>query len=360
MKLRSSIWKAILAGLSCGLIASPALAVEIVTKEDLVNNVITKEQLVKVADNAIFMLDTSSSMNDKFDGTDVPKVKVVKDELEKRNAWFPDIGHQMGIYTYTDWQENYPVQPYNREKVAEALKTVRDEGHGPTGLKYGLTKLEGILKPLSGRTAVFLFSDGDYTGQSPAELAQRLAKEYDVCFYVISTAKPDREKALAHDIASLNSCSRVIPLADFVSRPGFTSGALYDVKVTEHVVTTTDKKIVGLKVNDINFATNKSELAAEDKADLDKLAEWMKGKPGSYAVIAGYTDNVGTRDHNEGLSRRRAEMVAKYLKDKHGIDKSRMMLFWYGPENPMASNDTPEGQAKNRRVEVNVGLPEGS
>ena len=84
----------------------------------------------------------------------------------------------------------------------------------------------------------------------------------------------------------------------------------------------------------------------------------MKEKPNSYALIAGYTDDVGTRDHNEGLSRRRAEMVARYLKEAHGVDDSRMVLFWYGPNNPLVANDSPENQAKNRRVEVRVGLRE--
>ena len=116
---------------------------------------------------------------------------------------------------------------------------------------------------------------------------------------MISSAKPKREATLAKDVATLNACSRVIPLADFFNRPDYTSGALFDVKVTEDVVTTTDTKIVGLKVDNINFATNKTELVAEDKAELDKVAEFMKDKPKSYAVIAGYTDNVGTRDHNE-------------------------------------------------------------
>jgi OOP family OmpA-OmpF porin len=185
-----------------------------------------------------------------------------------------------------------------------------------------------------------------------------LATEYDVCFYVISTAGPKREATLTQDVATLNACSRVIPLANFVNRPDYMSGALFDVKVTEHVVTTTDTKIVGLKVDNINFAFNETQLAAKDQADLDKLAEFMKGKPKSYAVIAGYTDNVGTRDHNEGLSRGRAEMVANYLKEKHGIDDSRIQMFWYGPNNPIVPNDTAANQAKNRRVEVNVGLGE--
>jgi outer membrane protein OmpA-like peptidoglycan-associated protein len=51
-------------------------------------------------------------------------------------------------------------------------------------------------------------------------------------------------------------------------------------------------------------------------------------------------------------------MVASYLKEKHGIDDSRMVLFWYGPNNPIVPNDSPANQAKNRRVEVNVGLGE--
>ena len=83
----------------------------------------------------------------------------------------------------------------------------------------------------------------------------------------------------------------------------------------------------------------------------------MKDKPKSYAVVAGYTDNVGSRDHNEGLSRERAQMVARCLKDQ-GIDDSRMVLFWYGPNNPVVANDTAENKAKNRRVELAVGLGE--
>jgi OOP family OmpA-OmpF porin len=360
MKRSLRLCNAIASGLMLVLFAQSSSAIEVITKDDLVNNVVKKEQLVRVADNAIFLLDTSSSMNDKFAGTDTPKVQVMKRELEERNSWFPDLGHQVGIYTYTDWQENYPVQAYNREKVAAALAGVRDTGKGPTALNSGLGKLEPILDSLQGRTAVFLFSDGEYTGPNPANRLRQLAKADDVCFYIISTATPKREAELRKDVESLNACSRLIPLADFVSRPEYTTGALFDVKVTEQVETTMQKKLVGMEIKDINFATNKSELAAEDKAQLDKLGAFMKDRTDAYALIAGYTDDVGTRDHNEGLSRQRAEMVARYLKETYGIDDSRMVLFWYGPNNPLVANDSPENQAKNRRVEVRVGLRESA
>ncbi len=355
----SKIWNGILVGALASLIAMPLLAVEIVTKQDIVNNVVKTDQLVRVADNAIFLLDTSSSTNKKFGDTDQRIVQAMKTELRNRNAYLPDLGYNVGIFIYTEWKELLPVQPFNREKVDAALSTIPDRGSGITPLNTGLKKLEEVLKPLSGRTAVFVFWDGDYTGQNPAETARRLAKQYDVCFYVISTAGPKREATLTQDVATLNACSRVIPLASFFNQPNFMSGALFDVKATEHVVTTTDTKIVGARVDNINFAFNETELAPKDKAELDKLAEFMKDKPKSYVVIAGYTDNVGTRDHNEGLSRGRAEMVSRYMKEKHGIDDSRMVLFWYGPNNPIVPNDTPANQAKNRRVEVNVGLGEG-
>ena len=162
---------------------------------------------------------------------------------------------------------------------------------------------------------------------------------------------------MIQNVPTLNNCSRVISLADFFNHPEYTTGALFDVKVTEHVVTSTTTKLVGLKVDHMNFTFNGTELGANDKAELDKVAGFMKTQPKAYAVIAGYTDDVGTKDYNEGLSKKRAEMVAGYLKEK-GVDSARIVTFWYGLTNPLVPNDSPENRAKNRRVEIKVGLNE--
>jgi outer membrane protein OmpA-like peptidoglycan-associated protein len=71
----------------------------------------------------------------------------------------------------------------------------------------------------------------------------------------------------------------------------------------------------------------KTELAAEDKADLDKLAGFHERKARVLCSDRRIHRRRGTRDHNEGLSRRRAEMVAKYQKDAHGISDARTVLF---------------------------------
>ena len=346
---------AFLVGFLGCLTALPLSAVEVIIEEDFVKGIVTEEQLVKVADNAIFVMDTSSSMNEKFQDTGKTKLELVLSEFKKRNGYFPNIGHYFGIYKYTPWEVLMPVELYDRDKVAAALNTIGTKGDGPTPLKKGLEELQWVLKSLPGRTAVFFWSDGEYTGGNPSKIAKQLATDFDVCFYVISTAKPEIETTLEEDVAALNACSRVIPLADFLNRPEYTTGALFDVRVTENIVTTTETKIAGLKVDDINFAFDDSELTAKDKSELDELGAFMKDKPESFAVIAGYTDNAGTEDYNESLSQRRAEMVADYLRKNHGIDNSRMVLHWYGSDNPIVSNDSPENKAKNRRVEVNVG-----
>jgi OOP family OmpA-OmpF porin len=356
MKLSNSIVQKILLVIFLGgLVAPPVMAVEIIMEEDLVQGIIVKEQLIRVADNAIFLLDTSSSMNEKFRDTGKSKLELVSNEFKKRNSYFPDIGHKFGIYTYTSWEVFYPMQPYDREKVAAALDAVRKDGNGPTPLKKGLEELESVLQSVSGRTAVFVFSDGEYTGGNPSKIAGKLASNYDICFYVISTAKEGKNTTLREDVASLNSCSRVIPLEDYLYHPEYQSGALIDVRATEEVVTTVETRIAGLKVDDINFGFDKTELTAKDKSELDELAQFMADKPDSYAVIAGYTDNVGSEDYNEGLSRRRTETVASYMMDAHGIDKSQLVLQWYGSGNPLVGNDSAEGRATNRRVEVAVG-----
>jgi OOP family OmpA-OmpF porin len=355
MKPKSMFRNTCLAAAVAGFAAMPLAALEVVTEQDLIEGVILKDQLVRVADNAIFMIDTSSSTNREFRDSGKSILQITTAEFQKRNNYFPEIGHQFGLYIYTPWEEIFPVQTFEREAVAAALAKIPDQGSGPTRISKGLRKVDDVLEPLSGRTALFIFTDGSYTGEVPRKAAQMLVRNHDVCFYVISTATDKRNEDLLKEVADLNACSRLIPFEYFLNRPEYTTGALFDVIATEEIVTATETRIAGVKVDNMNFEFDESELLSKDKAELDELAEFMKAKPGSYAVVAGYTDNVGPEDYNEGLSRRRTEMVATYLTETHGIAEDRIVLQWYGSDNPIATNDTAEGRAQNRRVEVAIG-----
>jgi outer membrane protein OmpA-like peptidoglycan-associated protein len=335
-------------------LAVPAMALEVITKEDIINNVVVEDQLVRVADNAVFLIDTSSSMDDEFQDRGVKKLELAIAAFKERNSYFPDIGHNFGIYQYTPWTVMYPMQPYDRAKVAAALDELPTDGSGPTPLANGIEEAEKIIKGLSGRTVLFLMYDGDYTGKDPNPALWRTIKENDACLVMISSASEEENERLRSSISRLNACSRLIPLEYYLDRPEYMAGALFDVRATENIVTTTEKRAVGVKVKPIQFDFDKTELTAADKAELDKLGDFMADKPGTYAVLAGYTDNIGVEDYNEHLSEMRAEMVAAYLTSAHGIDASRLVLHWHGSDNPVATNSTEEGRAQNRRVEVAV------
>jgi len=120
-----------------------------------------------------------------------------------------------------------------------------------------------------------------------------------------------------------------------------------DVKrVDDGIVVTFDENNGG-----VYFDTNKYNINEKSKQTLDKLAAILKEYPDTNVLVAGHADSVGKDEYNLGLSQRRAQAVTNYFKSK-GLAGSRFTTKWYGEKNPIASNDTAEGRAKNRRVNV--------
>lgn len=105
-----------------------------------------------------------------------------------------------------------------------------------------------------------------------------------------------------------------------------------------------------VRLNNIFFDFNKAELKKDSYEELDRLADFLQKNKKIEIEISGHTDNVGAEDYNQKLSQQRVESVVAYLITK-GIDKSRLQAKGYGKSKPVASNDTEEGRATNRRVE---------
>jgi len=103
----------------------------------------------------------------------------------------------------------------------------------------------------------------------------------------------------------------------------------------------------------INFDFDKSNIKPEFQPVLDEAAAILAKNVNISVVIEGHTDSVGTEAYNQKLSERRADSVKKYLVGK-GIASSRLETVGYGELHPIASNDTAEGRAMNRRVEFKV------
>lgn len=108
-----------------------------------------------------------------------------------------------------------------------------------------------------------------------------------------------------------------------------------------------------LNENAVRFDTNKSTLTAAAKNNLDKLVTVFNQYPDTDIVIYGYTDSTGPADFNLKLSLDRANSVKSYLTGK-GLLASRFSVQGMGIADPIATNDTPDGRSKNRRVEFAI------
>jgi len=102
----------------------------------------------------------------------------------------------------------------------------------------------------------------------------------------------------------------------------------------------------------INFDFDSVQIRPESYPLLDEFGKALKfGLAEGVFIVAGHTDNTGSRNYNQGLSERRAQAVANYLSANHNIVSSRLIMQGYGEKKPIASNDSDNGRALNRRVE---------
>lgn len=102
----------------------------------------------------------------------------------------------------------------------------------------------------------------------------------------------------------------------------------------------------------IFFDTNSDRLRPESTPTLTEIAQMLKQNASLSLVIEGHTDSSGNPAANQALSEKRAAAVVQFLVETHGIDAARLEARGFGPQKPMASNDTPEGRQQNRRVEL--------
>jgi outer membrane protein OmpA-like peptidoglycan-associated protein len=113
-----------------------------------------------------------------------------------------------------------------------------------------------------------------------------------------------------------------------------------------------DRGMVITLQGEVLYTTGKYDLKPGAMAKLDQIAEALRGKE-QPIVVYGFTDNVGTRDNNMVLSQNRAQAVRTYLVSK-GIPQDLITAEGKGPDQPISDNNSVEGRAANRRVEIVV------
>lgn len=115
-----------------------------------------------------------------------------------------------------------------------------------------------------------------------------------------------------------------------------------------------ERKLVIDMKDGANFAFNSSNLPASAQREIDGFLSDLKGDAGDGAmfVVAGHTDNAGDESYNYDLGKKRADVVGRYLITQKKLDPMRVVPVSYGESNPASDNSSPQGRAKNRRVEI--------
>ncbi len=121
------------------------------------------------------------------------------------------------------------------------------------------------------------------------------------------------------------------------------------------VVVTAEGAIV-LRVYGLSFGVGSAQLGKGQDKLVGKIADAVARFPGAPVTVEGHTDNSGRREKNQALSEQRAAAVARLLEEKLALNDGSLATAGYGPEKPVASNGSASGRARNRRIDIVIGV----
>lgn len=334
-------------------------------------------------DNFLILMDASGSMGEKYKGK--TKFATAQEVVSRMNKTIPGgMNLNAAVITFgagfsSDAKTAVKPGPYSQESLASALGKINYGGFTPIGKAVSASADDKAA--LSGVSAVILVSDGKQNvGEDAAKAAQTVKQRFGdkVCFYTIQVGDDPGGKALLEKIASIGDCGFATTADAVYSSEGmakFVQSAFCSGKAPEPMVVAVigdsdgdgildnlDKcpnTPKGATVNqygcwayqgDILFDFDKYDIKPAAYPILDEALMVYRKNPGLKIEVQGFTDSIGTEEYNMGLSKRRADAVRNYLVDK-GVDPKVISTRGFGESNPVASNDTKEGRALNRRVE---------
>ena len=373
-------------------------------------------ELSQRAENFLVVLDASGSMGDQYQGQvkldlarefvnrmnqTIPDIRL-KAGLRKLGGKYNPSAKQTDLI--------YGVSDFRKPGLEGALKTVVSTG-GETPLASAIQRASDDLKAAQGRIAAIIVSDGGGTIGDALAAAKSMKGRFGdrLCIFAVVVGDDAFGREQMEQIAREGRCgfaaneeatrSRVA-MAKFVETVFFTKVADQDrdgvldpsdqcpdtprgiqvdargcplrVKAMESVkamdsdgdgvLDNADKcpgTPSGARVDargcwtlqGVKFETNKWDINPLYYPRLDKVVDVLKRNPSLRVQVQGHTDSIGTANYNQGLSEKRAQSVTEYLTRK-GISKQRLTNEGYGLTRPAASNQTPEGRANNRRVQM--------
>jgi len=347
-------------------------------------------QYVPKVDNFVVILDTSSSMADKYEKKE--KAKIAKDFVSAMNQTLPELKFNAALRTFGDSSSVpdkqtmlvYGPTQYSTAGFGSALNAVK----GPSGtsslpLTKAINAAGDDLKSSQGPIAVIIVSDGQKMDQNPVKAAEAMKSQFGdrVCIDTVQVGDDAAGKMALEQIAKAGGCG-ISTTADRLASSGSMAGFVEGIFLAKPAPKPAPMPVAkpmdsdGDGVTDdkdqcpntpkgatvdargcwtyaavVLFDFDSAKIKSEAHPMLDEAVAILKKNPAIKVEVDGHTDNMGPAAYNMKLSERRANAVMKYFVDK-GVAAGRLTMKGFGLTKPAAANDTKAGRAKNRRVEL--------
>jgi len=320
------------------------------------------------ADTFIVLLDASGSMNSEDTGR--PRIYTAEDWTASFNQAVPAMDFDAGIITfgkgatgscigYGIASQLYGPTDYNKADFASALGSLKCAASTtPIGdalsMNADLLSMEEGSDP--GQIAVIIVSDFNWSEpDAVADALARVRAEHPgkVCVHTVKVGSDASHDAMIAGLTDTAGCDSAVMATDVAS------GAALSTYVASTLLTPLEQEMV-YETHTVSaqalFDFDKSVLKEQGKAELNRLDQIIKSQ--GLAVgdidVVGHTDSVGTEEYNQKLSERRARAVRDYMVSE-GVNSAIIDVMGMGESQPVASNETAEGRALNRRVDILVG-----
>jgi OOP family OmpA-OmpF porin len=360
-----------------------ATVIKPVPAQDL-NPKVKSGALVQKTNNFEVIMDTSASMDEPykwshFAYTSPMQTTVLEYEqhlVRLFNDTIPNLKLTAGLRDFAgrrvfsrpfDTKLWYGMSPWAKADLEKSIYAVNTGGvESPLDLALDAATMD--LKPLAGKSAVIIFSDGLEMPKAVASAqAMKAAMKDNVCIYVvqvgpdkITTDWPQGEgKALLDKVVKAGGCGALVNAKDVETAAGM--AAFVEkiflgpppppppaVEAPVVVPPPVAPAAAPEKLESIYFDFDKYTIKTEGREALKRNAEWLQKNAGKKVVVEGNCDERGTNEYNMALGQRRADAAAKYLMDL-GIAKDRVSMVSYGEEKPICKEANEECWSKNRR-----------
>lgn len=321
---------------------------------------------VRVTDHVLVITDASGTqyMNQTFPDAKALTQSFVKampgaDARSARGS----SGYNAGAVGFGGEERNtVTLRPFDRGALAGQADSLRVMGSvdgmgGTTPLHHVIAEMSPSLTAQQGRAALVVFSDGlpdrpEATYSAAKALVE--SRSGETCIHAVQTGDTGEGQAFLQRLASLTNCGSVRSGADLTSNfevQKLAKNVFVGQGAAPAVAAPANPCDEVVALRGIEFAFNRAEIVGSSQSVLNEAAEQLRKCPDIRINIGGHTDAIGSDGYNDKLSRRRADATKNYFIGQ-GLSAERFSTQGFGESQPVDSNSSDEGRARNRRVEL--------